>query len=249
MQRYDGTAGGNDLADAIKLDTAGNIVVAGTVDTDTQSTTINNDIALLKYDTNGNLVWANTYNGTANGDDQAFDIATDTSNNIYLTGMVNGTANYDYATVKFTSAGLMSNVLTYNGTNNGEDIPQCILFKDNFIYVTGSSFGINAQADFTTLKYDPVTLGIDTIANYSGIIKVYPNPAKNYITIDASQLPVDNKSLSVIISDMTGRVVYTSSNLASSVAEVYIQNLTTGTYILQVMNGSSKIDTKKIIIN
>ena len=249
IKRYDGTAGGNDLADAIKLDTAGNIVVAGTVDTDTQSTTINNDIALLKYDTNGNLVWANTYNGTANGDDQAFDIATDTSNNIYLTGMVNGTANYDYATVKFTSAGLMSNVLTYNGTNNGEDIPQCILFKDNFIYVTGSSFGINAQADFTTLKYDPVTLGIDTIANYSGIIKVYPNPAKNYITIDASQLPVDNKSLSVIISDMTGRVVYTSSNLASSVAEVYIQNLTTGTYILQVMNGSSKIDTKKIIIN
>lgn len=249
-KRYDGTAGGNDLADAIKLDAAGNIIVAGTVDTDIQSTTVNNDIALLKYDTNGNLVWANTYNGTANGDDQAFDITTDASNNIYLTGMVNGTSNYDYATVKFTSAGLMSNVLTYNGTNNGEDIPQCILFKNNFIYVTGSSFGINAQADFTTLKYDPVTLGNDTIANNSESIKVYPNPAKNYITIDASQLLSNyNSNLYVIISDITGRVVYTSPILTTIVTEVNIQNLTTGTYILQVMNGSSRIDTKKIIIN
>ena len=218
------------------------------MDTDTQSTTINNDIALLKYDTNGNLLWTGTYNGTANADDQAFDIATDTSNNIYLTGMVNGTANYDYATVKFTSAGLMSNVLTYNGTNNGEDIPQCILFRNNFIYVTGSSFGINAQADFTTLKYDPATLGIDSIANNADSIKVYPNPAKNYITVDASEILSDNNNLSVILSDMTGRVVYTSP-ISATVAEINLQNLTTGTYILQVMNGSSKIDSKKIIIN
>jgi len=250
-KRYDGTAGGNDLADAIKLDSTGNVIVAGTVDTDTQSTTSNNDIALLKYDTNGNLSWVGTYNGSANGDDQAFDIETDTSNNIYLTGMVNGTANYDYATVKFTAAGLMSNVLTYNGTNNGEDIPQCILFKNNFIYVTGSSFGINAQADFTTLKYDPTTLGIDSIATGNTTnIKVYPNPAKNYITVDASEMFTnDNNNVSVIISDMTGRVVYTSPILPATVAEVNVQNLTTGTYILQLINGKSNVATKKIIIN
>lgn len=248
-KRYNGTATGNDLADAIKLDTAGNVIVAVTVDTDTQSTTINNDIALLKYDTNGNLLWSSIYNGTANGDDQAFDIATDTSNNIYLTAMVNGTANYDYATVKFTSAGLMGNVLLYNGTNNGEDIPQCILFNNNFIYVSGSSFGINAQADFTTIKYDLATLGFDTIASNSGSIKVYPNPAQNFITIDASQLIAENDSLHVIIFDITGRIVYTSPTLPATMAQVNIQNLTTGTYLLQVMNGGSKLATKKIIVD
>jgi hypothetical protein len=250
IKRYDGTAGGNDLADAIKLDSLGNIIIAGSVDTDTQSATVNNNIAIFKYDTNGNLLWTSTHNGTTNGDDQAFDIAIDSSNNIYLTGMVNGPSNYDYATIKFNSTGSISNVLNYNGTNNSDDIPQCILFKNNFVYVTGSSFGINSQADFTTLKYDSLTLGINNPISNSVNIKVYPNPTKNYITIDTTEMfPNSIDNLNVILSDISGRVVYSSSILPASVTELSIPNLTIGTYILQLMNGELKIDSKKIIIN
>ena len=248
-KRYDGAATGNDLADAIKVDALGNVLVAGTTDTDTQTATTNNDICLLKYDSNGNQLWVDSYNGTANGDDQATDIALDGSNNIFLTGMINGIANYDYATIKFTMAGGMSNVLTYNGTNNDADLPQSILFKNNFIFVTGSSVGVNSQSDFTTLKYDPATLATTNFTANSSQIKVYPNPAKNFVTVDLSDITnLDVTTLKIAISDMIGRTIITNK-VSSTVTELNTQNLRTGTYILQVTEGNKNIATKKIIIN
>lgn len=248
-KRYDGTAVGNDIADAIKIDALGNIIVAGTTDTDNQTTTTNNDICLIKYDSNGNQLSVATYNGSSNGDDQAMDIALDGSNNILLTGMINGTVNYDYATLKFTTTGGISNILTYNGTNNDADMPQSILFKNNFIYLTGSSFGVNSQADFTTLKYDPATLANTSFTSISSQIQVYPNPAKNFINVDLTEVSnLDLANAKVIVSDMTGRTLITN-NLLALVTEINTQNLVTGTYLLQVTNGNNKIANKKIIIN
>ncbi len=248
-KRYDGTAAGNDVTDAIKIDALGNVIVAGTTDTDNQSATTNNDICLLKYDSNGNQLWVANYNGASNGDDQAVDIALDGLNSILLTGMINGTVNYDYATLKFTITGGMSNILIYNGTNNDADVPQSILFRNNFIYVTGSSFGVNSQADFTTLKYDLVTLATSSFIANNNEIKVYPNPTKNFVTLDLSYISNLNVAATkVIVSDMTGRTVI-ANNLLALVTKINIQNLVTGTYVLQVMNGDNKIATKKIIIN
>ncbi len=249
LKRFEGTATGDDMADAIKIDASGSVIVAGTSDTDNSSTTINNDICLIKYDNNGNQVWLSTYDGTANSDDQAKDIDIDTSNNIYLTGMTNGTTNYDYITIKFTPTGTISNVLNYNGTNNIDDIPQSIIFKNNFLYVTGSSFGINSQADFVTIKYDTSMLSVESMIKTSNLFKVYPNPAKNFITIDMSDIVgIENSDLKVTISDITGREVLNFNNHLQSFSKLNIQNLNTGTYILQVLDANKTIGFKKIII-
>jgi uncharacterized delta-60 repeat protein len=242
--------GGNDITDAIKLDAAGNVIVAGTLDSDTSATTINNNMGLVKYDTYGTQLWLATYNGTANADDQASDIAIDASNNIYLTGTTNGTANYDYATLKYTPTGVQSNVLTYDGTASGSDIPQCIIFKSNFVYVTGSSFGTNAQSDFTTVKYNTNTLSIANVEGLTNQFKVYPNPATNFIKIDLSDIEMlELKNLKLTIVDMVGRTVLSSDNITQTVFELSIDNLKTGNYILQLSSGNQKIGFKKIIIN
>ena len=247
-KRFDGAAAGNDVVDAIEIDSLGNVVVAGTTDTDTQSTTVSNDICLIKYDSSGNQVWLATYNGTANGDDQASDIAIDATNTIYLTAMVDGTANYDYATMKFTPAGGMSTIMIYNGTNNDADVPQSILFKNNFIYVTGSSFGINSQADFTTLKYDPSTLAIASFETTSPKISVFPNPAKAYFTVDLTTIATATNSVSKgILYDLTGRVVKEYS--LTTVTTVDVNNVVPGTYLLEIIAGEQKVSTSKIIIN
>ena len=248
VERLDG--GGNDTTDAIKLDTAGNVIVAGTLDTDTSATTINNNMGLVKYDNNGNQLWLASYDGTANTDDQASDIAIDASNNIYLTGATNGVANYDYATIMYTPTGGQSNVLIYNGTANGSDIPQSIIFKSNFIYVTGSSFGINSQSDFTTVKYDTATLSVADITNSSNRFKVYPNPAKSNITIDLSDMNIiDFTDIKLSIIDITGRIIVKRDSPNQALFELNVENLKTGTYILQVSQGIQKIGFKKIIIN
>ena len=250
LSRYDGTAAGNDFADAIKLDVVGNVVVAGTADTDNSTSTANNDMCVIKYDTAGTQSWASTYDGNSNADDQAGDIAIDATNNIYLTGMTNGIANYDYAIVKFSPAGSRSNALIYNGENNGEDLPQSILLKDNFVYVTGSSIGVNTQGDFTTVKYDTSLLGVNQVSAANNALLLYPNPAKNFITIDLSNTRgINAAEVKIALTDMLGRTVLVSENQTQLQTELNLQGIKTGTYIVTVFEGNQKIGFQKILIH
>ncbi|MCH7535912.1 MAG: T9SS type A sorting domain-containing protein [Bacteroidetes bacterium] len=65
----------------------------------------NNDILILKLDTDGNYVWAKSIGGT--GDDQAVEIASDNSDNVYVTGLYTATVDFDPSagTTNLTSAG------------------------------------------------------------------------------------------------------------------------------------------------
>jgi hypothetical protein len=86
---------------AIALDGSGNVYV-------TASTKIGrgisyNDYATIKYDTDGNQLWAAHYDGPANEDDFAGAIAVDVSGNVYVTGISRVGPDFidDYATIKY----------------------------------------------------------------------------------------------------------------------------------------------------
>ncbi|UMY65586.1 SBBP repeat-containing protein [Flavobacterium sp. HJ-32-4] len=246
--RYDGPATGTDLTDAIKIDTAGNVWVAGSTDTDTSDATLNSDICLIKYDSSGNQTWASTYGSGTGTDDQAVSLALDGSNNAYLCGMINGPTNYDYATFKFTPTGTASAPLVYNGPGDGADIPQTILFRNNFLYVTGSSTGTGTQSDFATLKYDPATLSVTTIAQGDERVKVYPNPASDQLNIDLSQLAerlTDNTS--IILYDTFGRTVL-ETRITGVSTQLDVNSLAAGCYILAVRSGKTPVYTSKVVI-
>ena len=67
-------------------------------------------------------LWTNRYNGPGNGDDYANAVAVDGSNNVIVTGYSLATAaNYDYATIKYSSAGVPLWTNRYNGPGNGDD--------------------------------------------------------------------------------------------------------------------------------
>ncbi len=101
--------------------------------------------------------WVQRYNGPGNQTDQISDMVIDDSGNVYVTGLSSlSAANYDYATIKYNSAGVQQWLQRYNGAANGEDAGRSIAVdKSGNVYVTGSSTGSSSGLDFLTIKYSP----------------------------------------------------------------------------------------------
>ncbi|MEI6945598.1 SBBP repeat-containing protein [Paraflavisolibacter sp. H34] len=155
LQRYDGDGHSNDHATAIAMD-ANHVYVTGWGEA---FGTTAGDIATLKFDKNGSMVWARRYNGTENGHDIASAVAVDASGNVYVTGRSPGTGSIeDYLTIKYNAAGIEQWVARYNGDGNGfDEATDVAVDGSGNVYVTGVSVGSgdsDEEEDVTTVKYN-----------------------------------------------------------------------------------------------
>jgi len=149
VARYNG--GSHDYAWAIALDGSGNVYLTGeSIGSGTAS-----DYATIKYDASGQEQWVARYNSSRTGDDYARAIALDGSGNVYVMGFSNKAHTYDYATVKYGSAGQEQWVARYNGPGNGNEEVANTMVVDGSgnVYVTGASPGRGTGFDYATVKY------------------------------------------------------------------------------------------------
>jgi len=142
-----------DEAYAIGIDRSGNAYVAGA---SLFYTAASYDYGTVKYNSAGHQEWVARYNGTGNRDDYAVAIAVDNSGNVYVTGSSWGSGtDYDYATIKYNSAGQQEWVARYNGPQNGPDYATAIAIDNSGnVYVTGESTGLHTGFDYATVKYN-----------------------------------------------------------------------------------------------
>jgi hypothetical protein len=149
--RYNGAGNASDQAAAITVDSSGNVLVTGYASVSGGSS----DYATIKYSNAGVALWTNRYNGPGNHYDQAKAIAIDGSNNVFVTGESRDTNSYDYATIKYSSAGVPLWTNRYNGEGNFADDQPAALAIDSSgsVYVTGYSSGTNSSRDYATIKY------------------------------------------------------------------------------------------------
>jgi uncharacterized delta-60 repeat protein len=101
--------------------------------------------------------WVAGYNGPGNNIDEAHAVVVDGSGNVYVTGRSFGiSGNFDYATIKYNSAGQQQWVARYNGPVNGGDEANAIAVDNSGnVYVTGRSPGSGSLAeDYATIKYN-----------------------------------------------------------------------------------------------
>lgn len=158
VTRYNGPGNGNDDARAIAVDASGNVYVTGpSLGSGGQN---DHDYATIKYNSAGQEQWVARYNGPGNGTDGAAAIAVDGSGNVYVTGHSlgsGGQSDYDYATIKYNSAGQEQWVARYDGSGFDDEAAAIAIDPSGNIYVTGFSkrSGVNFNTtDYTTIKYN-----------------------------------------------------------------------------------------------
>jgi uncharacterized delta-60 repeat protein len=160
--RYTSTGANVDRSEDMVMDAAGNVYVTGLG----VGTSANFDYITIKYNSAGVQQWIAQYNGPGNGLDEAHAVAIDTSGNVYVTGWSYGgaTTGFDYATVKYNSAGVQQWATRYNNTTNGTDEAWDVATDHSGnVYVTGTSDGSGTNSAATTIKYN--SAGVQQYAN------------------------------------------------------------------------------------
>lgn len=180
VARYDGPINGNDIANALAVDGAGNVYVTGY----SQDAVTYYDFATVKYNSAGMQQWVGRYSGQLGfGTDNPRALVVDAAGNVYVTGSIekdddNFDLSADYATVKYNSVGIREWVAIYDGPANLVDEATDIALDSlGNIYVTGSSatsrFYSDSEEDFiyihdyATVKYN--SQGVEQwVARYNG---------------------------------------------------------------------------------
>lgn len=155
---YNGPGNSSDQAYAVAMDGSGNVFVAG-ASARTNGLPLNYDYSTIKYSGGGVPLWTNRYNGPHNHDDLCVAMALDTNGNVFVTGRsiskIGNDIDYDYATIKYSGAGVPLWTNRFNGPDNGADSASDIaLDTSGNVFVTGRSAGIGSfWPDYVTIKY------------------------------------------------------------------------------------------------
>lgn len=153
--RYTGPGTLEDKPTAMAVDGNGDVVVTGWV-----GTSAGGSYATIKYSGAGVPLWTNRYNTPWGWSDWATAIAVDDCGNVFVTGRGGGQNfylyyRYDYATIKYSSAGVPLWTNYYNGTANGQDYATAAgVDTSGNVFVTGTSEKSNFGAlECVTIKY------------------------------------------------------------------------------------------------
>jgi uncharacterized delta-60 repeat protein len=148
--RYESPGGDAEAVQAMAVGNDGSVFVTGFSIGSSGS-----DYLTIKYDIDGNQVWAARYNGPENGHDFAADIAVDLAGNSFVTGRSwGGTSGVDIVTVKYDPAGNEVWTARFNTPDNLEDAARAIsVDNDGNVYVTGFAIAAPYNPDFITIRY------------------------------------------------------------------------------------------------
>lgn len=144
--RYNGPGNSNDYVAALRVNAESDVVMTGYG----RGSTGSDEFLTINYQASGLPVWTNRYGGSAPGNDRAIAMALDSVGDVYVTGISagNGTGD-DFATIKYSSAGVPLWTNRFSSLGNGSDTPRAIATDDHSVYVAGQT----PQSDFLVIAY------------------------------------------------------------------------------------------------
>jgi hypothetical protein len=249
FSKYNGTGNSTDIANNLAIDDLGNTFVTGK---SYGGSTNNYDIVTIKYDSTGDSVSVNRYNGEASGIDEGIALAVDGSGNSYITGYSSGiTTGFDYTIIKYSSSGIEEWIIKYtNSGAAGSSEQTTSIFVDSFlnVYVTGMS-----ALDYATVKYIQSSTAVDDNLFHSPdryiLSQNFPNPFNPTTKIRYSI--AESNFASIKVYDMLGnevaRLINEEQLAGNYEVDFNASELSSGIYFYQLQAGSF-IETKKMIL-
>ena len=197
----------------VVVDANNNVYVTGR----SQDKKGNEDYATIKYSPSGQQLWVARYNGTGNGYDIPHGLFVDNAGNVYVTGSSFGAGtDYDFATVKYNSAGEPQWSKRYDGNTHKADVAKDIMVDaaDN-VYVTGYADGetVNVSGNaVVTLKYNS-SGDLQWTDRYDGVT----TPE------DANSLALDGNGNIYVTGQSGGLLTIKYNDLGTSVQQEWIR--------------------------
>ncbi len=132
------------------------------------------DYGTLKYSSAGVPLWTNLYNGPGAGIDYVKAVAVDGSNNVIVTGKREGYSGTgdDYATIKYSSAGVPLWTNSYNGPGNSTDTAYAVAPDGSGNIIVAGISG----SYFATIKYDSAGVPLWTNRCKGPALAMFPPP-------------------------------------------------------------------------
>ncbi len=151
--RYNGPGNYIDEPTDIEVDISGNVYVTGY----SFGNGTDYDFATIKYNSNGVVQWTQRYSSPDSSEEKATELSVDNSGNVIVTGYnwINAEFEYDYLTIKYNSSGVQQWIRFYDGTGDYYDLANYVVTDaSGNVYVTGTSYGLDSEYDYLTIKYN-----------------------------------------------------------------------------------------------
>lgn len=133
------------------FDADGNLIIVGNVSV----TSGNSDVLVTKFDSEGNMQWQETFDGSANGFDYGVKAVCDAANNTYVAAAVMGSGTeHDITVLKYDENGGLVWTGSWNGSANLIDVPVSMLLDPSGdLYVGGISHASLTNIDYALVKF------------------------------------------------------------------------------------------------
>ncbi len=113
---FDGPLAGNDLPVGVGVDDSGYVYIGGSATNSTR------DFLAVKYDSNGNLIWATAHDGNGGDTDNPKDMTVDGAGNVYIIGETSDSGQRDIMVARFDNTGALAFNFQYDAGGNADEI-------------------------------------------------------------------------------------------------------------------------------
>jgi uncharacterized delta-60 repeat protein len=150
IHTFNGFNGWSDLPTSLEIDPSGNLYIGGTTVYSYE------DFMTLKYNSSGQLLWANAYTGEFLGFDYGSVSTFDAAGNVYTIGYAEGIGgNFNIEVVKYNSSGVEQWYRQYAGSLHLDDWGVSVLADAaGNVFVGGSASEVQTGYDITAIKYN-----------------------------------------------------------------------------------------------